>query len=78
LPGFGIKTTPGTNFHPSYWQIRIRLTAYLQQHDLKMLSASKAAATRRASAVPSILQAFMTDLHEVCLNEGSPRPTRRG
>jgi DNA-binding transcriptional LysR family regulator len=100
---------------------RIAARGYLQQHDLKMLSASKAAATvdnveaqaililsgayigflpnhyaarwverdemrrigpgqfgmqspfcavtRRASAVPSILQAFMVDLHEVWLNE---------
>jgi len=100
---------------------RIAARGYLQQHDLKMLSASKASATvdnveaqaililsgayigflpnhyaarwverdemrrigpkqfgmqspfcavtRRASAVPSILQAFMVDLHEVWLTE---------
>jgi LysR family transcriptional regulator, transcriptional activator for bauABCD operon len=105
---------------------RVAARGYLQQHDLKMLSASKAAATvdnveaqaililsgayigflpnhyaarwvergemrrigpeafgmqspfsaatRRASAVPSILQAFMTDLHEVCMNEFAPTP----
>lgn len=114
---------------------RIAARGYLQQHDLKMLSASKAAATvdnveaqaililsggyigflpnhyaarwverdemrrigpeqfgmqspfcaatRRASAVPSILQAFMVDLHEVWVHEHADphadekRPARR-